>query len=577
MEKIKRNYKVVGASLLIAVAVLSTIAYKQLSNKAIEEEGSNLPKAVKVTSLTELSSGDTLEIEGTVKPANKVDVVALANGTIKSLSFKVGDKVTMNQQLAYVSDTALATNYANSSLNYSNISQNVNLTKTLTDEGIRQSSLGVDRAKEMLDQAQISLDTAKQNLANAKSLQEKNKEDLKSNALVSYNSYLNAANGFLDQANFIIKAEGSSQLDGINDTLSVKNFQVLTAAKDAYLEARESYNLQIQKSYSANDATSAIKASVALLNQTKKVIDLTVQVLDNTISSARFSEGSLNAQRSSFVSIRGNAVSTLSAAQGTLQMLQNIDLVNKKDLDGLNAVVKSAENQLNQARIGYDNSQLVLNNSKQSQNQQLLLSKSSLDNARGQLNLIGTQLSDLAVKAPIAGQITAKLVDLGAEVRIGQKLGEVSQTNMVKIVLNVSPDDIGLIKLGQKATVNGSLAGTVSNINPNADLVNKKVSVEVVVENKDKLMPETLAKVTFSIKDNPRAKQQYKIPLSSLTVAQNENYIYIAGEKTAKKIAVELLEIDGDWALVRIGVPGDVKIIIEGNKSLKDGDIIEIK
>jgi RND family efflux transporter MFP subunit len=577
MEKIKNNFKVVGASALIVMAVLGTIAYEQFGDKAVEEAGSNLPKSVKVASLQTLSSGDTLEIEGTVKPANKVDVVALANGTIKSLNFKVGDKVEMNQQLAYVSDTALATNYANSSLNYSNISQNVNLTKTLTDEGIRQSGLGVDRAKEMLDQAQISLDTAKQNLANAKSLQEKNKEDLKSNALVSYNSYLNAANGFLDQANFIIKAEGSSQLDGISDTLSVKNPQALTSAKNAYLEARDSYNLQIQKNYSANDVASAVKASIALLNQTKKVIDLTVQVLDGTISSARFSEGALNAQRSSFVSIRGNVVSTLSAAQGTLQMLQNIDLVNKKDLDGLAAVVRSAENQLNQARIGYDNAQLVLNNSKQSQNQQLLLSKSSLDNARGQLNLIGTQLSDLSVKAPIAGQITAKLVDLGAEVRIGQKLGEVSQTNMVKIVLNVSPDDVGLIKLGQKAMVNGSLPGTVSNINPNADLNTKKVAVEVVVENKAKLMPETLAKVTFSIKDNPRAKQQYKIPLAALTVAQNENYIFIAGDKTAKKIAVELLEIDGDWALVRIGVPGDVKVVIEGNKNLSDGDIIEIK
>jgi hypothetical protein len=28
---------------------------------------------------------------------------------------------------------------------------------------------------------------------------------------------------------------------------------------------------------------------------------------------------------------------------------------------------------------------------------------------------------------------------------------------------------------------------------------------------------------------------------------------------------------------VRIGVPGDVKVVIEGNKNLSDGDIIEIK
>ncbi len=563
-------------ALIIIGSVGGIILSRQFKNKGQDVVSSNLPKIVKISNLNGFTSGDKLEVDGTVKAANKVDIVALGNGTIKNINFKVGDKVVLNQTLANLSDDALATNYSNSSLNYSNVSQNVALTKTLTDENIRQSGLGIDRAKEVLDQAQIGLDTAKQSLVNAKNLQEKNKEDLKNNMLVSYNSYLNAVNGFLDQANFIIKAEGSSQLDGIADTLSVKNITTLSKAKDAYIDAKLNYTSLQQKNYSADDATQAIKTVIGLLNKSKTVVDLTISVLDNTISSSRFSELSLNTQRTSFVSVRANVVSTISAAQANQQILQNIDLINKRELDNLNSAVKSAENQLNQAKIGFDNAKLALNNSKQSQNQQILLSKSSLDNARGQMNLIGTQLSDLNVKSPIAGVVTSKLVDLGAEVRVGQKLGEVSQTNMVKIVINVSPDDIGLIKLGQRAKVNGNIDGVVSNINPSADQGSKKIAVEIVVENKTKLMPETLAKVVFAIKDNPNAKQQYKIPLSSLTVAQSENYVFIAGATQAKKIAVELIEIDGDWALVRIALP-NAKLIIEGNKNLNDGDNIEIK
>lgn len=577
LERLKTNYKVVIGATLIVMLVGGVITYNQFKNKTSDEIANNLPKTVKVATLKSLTSGDKLEVEGAVKPANKVDVVALANGTVKSLNFKVGDKVTMNQTLAYLSDSALATDYSNSSQNYANISQNVALTKSLTDEGIRQSNLGVDRAKEIMDQAQIGLDSAKLNLANAKGLQEKNKEDLQNNALVSFNSYLNSVNGFLDQVNYVIKAEGSSQLDGISDTLSVKNTQVLAKSRDAYLETRVAYNLLLQRNYSVHDASAAIKAVVSLLNQTKTVVDLTTQVLDNTISSSRFSEVSLNMQRTSFVSIRANVVSSLSTAQALQQALQNIDLVNKREFDGLTSAVKVAENQLNQATLGYENSKMVLNNSKQSQSQQILLSKSSLDNARGQMSLIGTQLADLNVRAPIAGVVTAKLVDLGAEVRIGQKLGEVSQTNMVKIVLNISPDDIGVITLGQKALVNGKMSGTVSSINPGADSGSKKIGVEVVVENKEKLVPETLAKVVFSVKDNPKALQQYKVPLAAITVAQNESYIFIAGENIAKKVAVELLEIDGDWALVKINLPKDAKLIIEGNKNLVDGDTIEIK
>lgn len=577
MKKIKENYKVVVPAALIILAVISLIAYRQLGKNKVEVVNDGQPKIVKVVALKSLKDGSKLEVEGTVKAVTKVDLVALANGTVRSINFKVGDKVTMNQGLAFLSDETLATNYANSSLNYSNISQNVALTKNLTDEGIRQSGLGVERAKEILEQAQIGLDTAKQNLENAKSLQVKNKEDAKNNALIAYSNYLNTVNSALDQANYIIKADGSRQLDGISGTLSVMNSQVLINAKDKYLIAKDSYNKQVGKTYTTNEASLAIQAAVNLLNQTKVVIDLTISALDNTISSSQFSEASLTAQRNSFTSIRSGVVAALSAAQASYQALQNVDLINKRELDGLTSGVKSAENQLNQATIGYENAKLALGNSKQTQNQQVLLSKSSLDNARGQLNIIGTQLSDLYVKAPIAGQITAKSVEVGAEVRIGQKLGEISQTNMVKVVINLSPEDADLIKLGQKARVNDKISGTISNINPSADPLNKKVLVEVVIENKDKLIPETLAKVTFTATDNQQAKQQYKVPLTAITVAQNDSYIFIAGENTVKKVAIELLEIDGDWALVKVALPASVNIVIEGNKNLSDGDAIEIK
>jgi biotin carboxyl carrier protein len=325
-------------------------------------------------------------------------------------------------------------------------------------------------------------------------------------------------------------------------------------------------------------AAEAIKNSVAGLNRTRVAVDDTVTVLENTIASDTFSESALNAQRANIAALRASVIGTQNAAQANQAALENLDLINKQQTDALANNLRSAESQLNQANLSYDNAVVALANAKKAGEQQLTLSRTSLDGARGQYNLIADQVNDLTIKSPISGQVGGRLVDVGSEVRIGQKLAEVSETGSVKIILGLAVEDAARIKLGAKAIINDKLMGIVNQIDPAADPVSKKIKVEVVFENsKKELTAETLATVKITLVGNARLGAYFRMPLSVISIGQNENYIFTVEGERAKKVNIELIEVEGEQATIKADLPKDAKVVIEGNKLLEDGDSLAIE
>jgi multidrug efflux pump subunit AcrA (membrane-fusion protein) len=565
----------------LAVGITAGLIYASQTNfKKIAPTGGKTVQAkqVRAVRLDAISNGEYLTSEGTVKAASRIDVVALANGTVRLISFKVGDKATLNQTLVSLSDDISMTNLTNAGNNLSNQQQNYSTTGQLTSQTIKQAQLGVDRASEAVKAAEIGLKSAQDNYDNSRDLQAKNLQDLESNAAVSYYNQLSTIGNALSQCNFIIKAEGDTQLEGIAPTLSVKNNHALTQARDDYVTTKRRYDDLVKRTTSAITAASDMRAAVDGLGLAKIVVDDTISVLENTISSATLGESALNGQRSTFAALRGTVIGAQTGAQIMMQSLENFDLVSKQQLDGLAAAKNIAANQLDQARIGYDNAVASLSASRKASDQQLTLSRSALDNAQGQYNLISNQAGDLTIKAPISGQLTAKTVEIGTEVRVGQKVAEISKTDSVKIVLWLSPSDAARVKLGEKTTINGKLEGSVNQIDPAADPTSKRVKVEVVFENsKKELTPETLATVALPLKKMEQEKNTFVLPLDAVTIAQNENYIFtIDGTDTARKVTVALESIEGEQATIKVDLPRDTSIVIEGNKLLEDGDKVEI-
>ncbi|MFA5318209.1 MAG: efflux RND transporter periplasmic adaptor subunit [Patescibacteria group bacterium] len=565
-----KNFKIIAPLAIILIAG-GIYAAKTLSGngEVAGEKIDNLAKEVEILILdSNVQNADEIKTSGIVKADSRVDAVAMANGTIRSINFQVGDYVNAGQPLAYLHNSNALTNYGTAQANYSNTQQSLSSIGRITDESIRQSQQGVTNAG-------IALKSTQDNYNNAVELQKTNKEDIINSSVIAYFGYLNTIQSALDQVDYIIGADGgqSGQLAGISDTLAARNVQSLSNAKDDYFDAKNSFDKLPQENIS-NNALVNMKKAANSLSLTKQAVDATIIVLNNTISSHNFSDSAFKAEKNPFITLRNTVVNSQSALQTNLQSLQNIDLNQKRELDSLKNAVDAAKSQLEQANI-------ALKNAREGKEQQLISARSALNASQGQLDLANNQLADLSITAPISGQITAKYAELGAEVSPGQKIAEISDMNLVKVEIDLTSEDVYRVELGQSAMINGMFEGVISRMNPSADPVSKKVKIEIAFDNADKyLIPETFVDITIPVDGRNGASYsegKFIIPLKAVTITQTENYVFIAKDNKAVKTSVEIGESEGDKIEIISGLQNGDELIIEGNRGLEGNEVVEIK
>lgn len=111
----------------------------------------------------------------------------------------------------------------------------------------------------------------------------------------------------------------------------------------------------------------------------------------------------------------------------------------------------------------------------------------------------------LAVKAPLGGRITERLVTLGETVTPDKTLFTIIDLNTVWVQFNIYPKDLPAVRVGQAVTVAADTApgraftGTVSYISDLADPATRTVKVRAVIHNAGgALRPETFVRGTIA-------------------------------------------------------------------------------
>jgi RND family efflux transporter MFP subunit len=594
-KKYSRKRLVLIASVII-IAIFAYGAYgalqKQTGNNDLEninQSNSTDNRLFEVETITisnATSSTDNLYIEsvGAVNAETKVDVSALSKGTIQSLSFDRGDKVNAGQVLAYLKSNSTRTGYQNAQTNYYNMLSNLEAVKRTTQSNVEQAEVGITQAQEAINNAQTSLKSAQENYDSALALQIKNLADSKNSAVISYSNYLQTVKDALEDINYIIGAETGPQLDEIKATLSAKSYSALTKAKNTYKNTKDTYNNLKDKQVESQNIEERLTEMINLLRETRTLTNETIIVLDNTVSSSRFPQSSLNAQQEKFSALYNSINNSLQSAENTLNNLSTIELSQEKEGIALRNSIQSAQNQLSNAEISYNNALVSLNSARESKKQQILSAQSQVDSALGQLNLSQEQLADLTITAPISGQITSKNVEIGAELNPGQIIASISQTNKVKVIINLPSEDIYQIQLGQKVMINQDIEAEITNIAPSADQQTKKVEVEILVNNENnQLIPGTFVDVKIEKKSqNIIENGLIKIPLEAVVITQTESFVYLveineSNELFAKKQIVVLGDSQANLIEIMSGLKIGDEIIMSGSKSIEEGSLIIIK
>ena len=110
--------------------------------------------------------------------------------------------------------------------------------------------------------------------------------------------------------------------------------------------------------------------------------------------------------------------------------------------------------------------------------------QANLNRQKAAVDLLKKNISDSYVVSPLTGFIVQKYVEKGETVSMLSSLFKVSELRTVKLVIYVSEENLGKVKLGQKAEVsndtfkNKDYKGTVIYISPEAEFTPKNIQTK---------------------------------------------------------------------------------------------------
>lgn len=625
-------------SLIILLASLSLVL-SACGAKTEAPASEPLPVSVKGQTVgNSLSVRQNLSYPGTVVADSEATIVAKASGNLTGAKFKVGDAVSLGQELAKIDDVNSpafnASNFntnqikqaknavagAEAAYNLAKDSYNSLLVSSVKD--LRSAEIARDQAakgqsnldittEESLKSAELAYETAKiateqasSTLANREKLAVQNAKDTLTNADLTASSVVSTAGAIITNINNITAFD-------INNTVSIdyrSNLGALDsstydAAKQAYQTAKDAYAAYQKKKPAsvAEDVDNVIVVAEAV----KSLVDATKDLLDKSISSSALPASSvtgaslsglqsavsgyqsqinaataqINGMKQALVNVNLNNTTLLDSLRQAYQLSSQQEAIAKQNLANLKSGNTSQQNQAgyvaNLAQNQYDNAKVKIES-------QINAAKTQVETAELQYNNAVVALQSLydahSIIAPINGTITKVFVADGQAVAQGQAVATISQTQNIKVQFYIEADNLKDIVLGLPVTVvddnNVAHPGLVAAVSPQADLITRRFLVEVKLEDSTGLFLGTVVTVKLELVKTATTAGSIILPLAAITVGQNGNYIFITENGKAKKVGVDIQEVLGESARVKIDLPAETMIITEGNRLLEEGQAI---
>lgn len=198
---------------------------------------------------------------------------------------------------------------------------------------------------------------------------------------------------------------------------------------------------------------------------------------------------------------------------------------------------------------------------------------------QGAQTALQSLLNNALLSAPASGVVTEKEVSVGDTVSSGQALAVISQGGAGKIQFFVEREMLEFVKKGDlvKVKIGGDdveKEAKVSLIALEADVATKKFKIEADFSEKEGFSWGTIVTVKVAIQKKTTSPNNFLLPISVLTIGQNESFLFVSEEGRAKKVLVKIQEVAGEIVEITADLKEDAKIIIEGNKQVQDGSAI---
>ncbi len=203
--------------------------------------------------------------------------------------------------------------------------------------------------------------------------------------------------------------------------------------------------------------------------------------------------------------------------------------------------------------------------------------KSNVNAAQANVNRLTEVQSYVNVRAPFAGVITVRNIDVGALVTPGSTLlFRIAQTNLLRTYLNVPQTDASNIKAGQSASLTlNDLPGrkfpaTVTRTANSLDPSTRTLLAEVQVPNGDGLLlPGMYGQVDLNL---PRSNPPFLIPGDALLILPNGTQVAIVDASgTVRMQHVVVGHDDGNQIEIVGGLELGQRVIVSPGDEVREG------
>jgi HlyD family secretion protein len=254
-----------------------------------------------------------------------------------------------------------------------------------------------------------------------------------------------------------------------------------------------------------------------------------------------------------------------------LKDLLRRDLIAQQELERTELSLRSMEEGIERIKSGLAEAQV-----------QLTVAQAELASAKAEMARAMDYLDHTKVRAPFAGVISEKQVNVGEQVSPGKVLIRLAELNKVKLRIRIPPNDIEFLRSGIIAEVKVEMSslsfkGKVAHIGPRADDETRSFPVEILVETQGQfqLLPGMFARAHIPVRTYPDA---ILVPRTSVITLNGETVVFIVqpnrGIALRKSITID--RTFGSRHMVTGGLTTGSQLVVSGQHLLQDQAAIRI-
>ena len=197
------------------------------------------------------------------------------------------------------------------------------------------------------------------------------------------------------------------------------------------------------------------------------------------------------------------------------------------------------------------------------------------------LDETGVMLEQCEVRAPFAGEIVDRFVEVGDYANEGQAVFRLVQLDRVKTAFEVPERDVGAVRPGEEMTYTLAavpdrvFTGAVTFVSSRAAPDSNAFAVELETDNADgALKAGMIARVAMLRRIREGA---VVVPLAAVVPRKGEHFVFVAENGRAVRKRVLIGALVGHEAVLDGGVTAGERVVVEGHRGLQDGMTIDVR